>query len=343
MAGGVFSTAKLHAMTIRESATDGSDFTNPDADYRRLFLGEDGQLHVKDSAGAVTDIGSATTADHNHTAAGGDGGDLDAPVIDGYAIFNEEAAPSTPSAGTVAIYAKSDGRIYSKDDAGTEFGPFDAAGGAGGPLLIVDDLALHADGDEFDDDQLPGWTLAGGLALGAEVTAVTTEPYDATCLDVILDTQGARMYKACPGGDFTAYLTWHGITNATSPNDAAGGMMALTFTDTAGTGTGMSVYNDGSAYMWAVASHVYSGSGNVIASSINTGPVPLAASDYPVVYRLAKVGSTITGGISFNGGATWKTNTRSDSTTFTRMGLTRLFSGGAATNTMRVGRFNVVV
>jgi hypothetical protein len=63
MAGGVFSSAKLNGMTIRESATDGSDFTNPDADYRRLFLGEDGQLHVKDSAGAVTDIaGSGNVA-----------------------------------------------------------------------------------------------------------------------------------------------------------------------------------------------------------------------------------------------------------------------------------------
>jgi hypothetical protein len=39
---------------IRESADDGSDFSNPAADYRRLFLGEDGLLKVKDSAGAVT-------------------------------------------------------------------------------------------------------------------------------------------------------------------------------------------------------------------------------------------------------------------------------------------------
>ena len=54
---GLFSAAKLFGMTIRESATDGSDFTNPDADYRRLFLGEDGNLHLKDSAGTVTDIG----------------------------------------------------------------------------------------------------------------------------------------------------------------------------------------------------------------------------------------------------------------------------------------------
>jgi hypothetical protein len=57
---GLFSLEKLFGITIRESANDGSDFTNPDADYRRLFLGEDGQLHVKDSAGAVTDIGTAT-------------------------------------------------------------------------------------------------------------------------------------------------------------------------------------------------------------------------------------------------------------------------------------------
>jgi len=54
MAGGKFSLANLFGITIRESANDGSDFTNPDADYRRLFLGEDGLLHVKDSAGAVT-------------------------------------------------------------------------------------------------------------------------------------------------------------------------------------------------------------------------------------------------------------------------------------------------
>lgn len=51
---GQFSLAELFGMTIRESANDGSDFTNPSADYRRLFLGEDGLLHVKDSSGTVT-------------------------------------------------------------------------------------------------------------------------------------------------------------------------------------------------------------------------------------------------------------------------------------------------
>lgn len=56
-----FSLANLFGITLRESANDGSDFTNPDADYRRVFLGEDGQLHAKDSAGTVTAIGGAVT------------------------------------------------------------------------------------------------------------------------------------------------------------------------------------------------------------------------------------------------------------------------------------------
>lgn len=47
----------IYGIQIRESATDGSDFSNADADYRKLFLGEDGNLHLKDSTGSVTDVG----------------------------------------------------------------------------------------------------------------------------------------------------------------------------------------------------------------------------------------------------------------------------------------------
>ena len=54
-----FSEVPAAGITIRESANDGSDFTNPIADYRRLFLGEDGALHLKSSAGTVTAIGGA--------------------------------------------------------------------------------------------------------------------------------------------------------------------------------------------------------------------------------------------------------------------------------------------
>lgn len=48
-------TTLIYGIHLRESADDGSDFSNAAADYRVLFLGEDGFLHVKDSSGTVTD------------------------------------------------------------------------------------------------------------------------------------------------------------------------------------------------------------------------------------------------------------------------------------------------
>lgn len=50
-------TAHAYGLHIRESANDGSDFANADADYRKLFLGEDGGLWLRDSAGAITQVG----------------------------------------------------------------------------------------------------------------------------------------------------------------------------------------------------------------------------------------------------------------------------------------------
>jgi hypothetical protein len=50
-------TTLIFGLHLRESANDGSDFTNAATDYRIAFLGEDGELHAKDSAGAVTTLG----------------------------------------------------------------------------------------------------------------------------------------------------------------------------------------------------------------------------------------------------------------------------------------------
>lgn len=46
--------------------------------------------------------------------------------------FPEASAPSTPASGNVVLYAKSDGLLYSKDDAGTETLVSGGAGGGGG-------------------------------------------------------------------------------------------------------------------------------------------------------------------------------------------------------------------
>jgi hypothetical protein len=42
------------------------------------------------------------------------------PVIDDYFDLNEESAPSTPASGKVRVYAKTDNKLYLKDDLGTE-------------------------------------------------------------------------------------------------------------------------------------------------------------------------------------------------------------------------------
>ena len=40
--------------------------------------------------------------------------------LSGYVDFQESASPGTPASGSVLLYAKADGFLYSKDDAGTE-------------------------------------------------------------------------------------------------------------------------------------------------------------------------------------------------------------------------------
>lgn len=49
----------IPSLTLEEIASDGSTLTNPAADHRKLFIGEDGLFHLKDSAGAVTTLSYA--------------------------------------------------------------------------------------------------------------------------------------------------------------------------------------------------------------------------------------------------------------------------------------------
>lgn len=144
---GLFSLANLFGITLRESANDGSDFTNPDADYRRVFLGEDGALHAKDSAGTVTTLG----------------GLADQGTIT-YLDATEAAAPSSPAAGKVRLYAKSDGLLYSKDDAGVETVVTGGGGGGGGNVgnvlsVVPDAVNLHTSSGNFAPAADTAWAM----------------------------------------------------------------------------------------------------------------------------------------------------------------------------------------
>lgn len=62
--------------------------------------------------------------------------------VGGTLSMAEQAAPSTPASGTVVIYPKADGLIYSKDDAGTETQL--GGGGSGTTLGVVMGMMAHS-------------------------------------------------------------------------------------------------------------------------------------------------------------------------------------------------------
>lgn len=62
--------------------------------------------------------------------------------------MKEAAAPSTPASGYGYLYAKADGKLYFKDDAGTEYDLTGGGGGGGGDLAVIDDVLLS--GDQVD-------------------------------------------------------------------------------------------------------------------------------------------------------------------------------------------------
>lgn len=75
----------------------------------------------------------------------------------------EVAAPATPASGTVAVYAKTDGLLYSKDDAGVET----LVSGAGGTITVPHVvMAPTASGVQGSSSSLgPGWQVPTGAAL----------------------------------------------------------------------------------------------------------------------------------------------------------------------------------
>jgi hypothetical protein len=115
------------SLLVQEAANDGSDFGNPSADYRRLFLGEDGALHLKDSAGTVTAVGGSVAADAIWDAAGdlavGSGANTAARLAAGAAggVLAMGNGAVIWNAGTSFPASKATGDRYWRTDLGMEF------------------------------------------------------------------------------------------------------------------------------------------------------------------------------------------------------------------------------
>jgi hypothetical protein len=215
--------------------------------------------------------------------------------------------------------------------------PFEATGGAG-PLMAIDDVALHADGDEFDDDTLAAWT-----SVGVTATAVTTEVYDNTCLDLAFSDHNKYIWKTITVSDnIEISLTIHGFDRSDNHcQTATGEAMGVFFSNDAGTGICCFPYYDNGIYLWGLSSYGLGSSPVVVTSPWCLTLASVRTANATFVIKLKKVGSTITGSWSDDGGATWKTNTSTDSTSLTRMGIIAAYDNSVPSPVLRVGRFNV--
>ena len=120
------------------------------------------------------------TLDHNHTASG-DGGYLTNDVHDGYSVYEVIAAPSTPSAGSIRLYAKDKvgtAELFYKNSAGVERDlSLLASGSSGGGSttytstvgnepttgLATGDLYLESNGLALERYTTSGWGRWGPI------------------------------------------------------------------------------------------------------------------------------------------------------------------------------------
>lgn len=152
----------------------------------------------------------------------------------------EGAAAATPSSGKVTIYAKTDGKVYSKDDAGTET----ELGASSGGISDGDkgDVTVSSSGTVWtvDNDAISNAKLANmdTATIKGRTTAGTGDPEDLTA------TQATALLNAMVGDSGS------GGTKGLVPAPAAGDAAAQKFLKADGT--------------WAVAS----GGGSVATDAI---------------------------------------------------------------------------
>lgn len=173
-------------------------------------------------------------------------------------LFLEGAAPSTPAANTVRLYAKSDGLLYSKDDAGTET----VVSGGGSGLTDGDkgDITVSGSGAT--------WTVDAGA-----ITYAKLQDISATKRVLGRNTAGAGDAEEVT---FSQFLDWVGSA-------AQGDILYRNATDwvrlAAGTsGHYLQTQGAGANPQWAAAS----GSGTVTSVDMSGGTTGLTFSGGPI-------------------------------------------------------------
>ena len=176
---------------------EGSAPSSPAAGDQRLYIDTaDHKLKRKNSGGSVTTIeGSAGLADEG---------------VFTYLDATDGSAPADPSSGYARIYSKS-GRIYSRDSGGTEYGPFDAAGGGGvTPSGYTDYITAEEDLLYYWPlNEAAGSTTFNEILGGTDMTATGTPPAGGPPLAKDYDTGGSVGINMLTGAYVSrAAITW---------------------------------------------------------------------------------------------------------------------------------------
>lgn len=117
------------------------------------------------------------------------------PTIDDYLLINEEAAPSTPASGKVAVYAKTDKKLYTKDSAGTET---QVGAGGSGELNLID-----------NPSDANNWSSTGWSSAAATTTTAGDLP-----LAGIIDTAIKITSDTSAGTEAAEYVSYSFTTPA---------------------------------------------------------------------------------------------------------------------------------
>lgn len=192
----------------------------------------DGSNNIDLTTGGVTGSGINSVAEDLSPQLGGD---LDAQSFEinelDRLILNEGGTTTTPGANTVSIYAKADGLIYSKDDAGSE--TLMSGGAAATTLTGLSDVAV---GGLLDD--LNGLSPGAGQIIRTDSTSGGT-----TSFTDFFGTNNNIEYTWSPGGTATSdqHLITRGYTGSTTEQLVASFQADSTSPGGVGNGGGISM------------------------------------------------------------------------------------------------------
>lgn len=342
----------IYGLQVRESADDGSDFANPDADYRLVFLGEDGKLHAKDSSGTVTSLGGTGLVDpmttrgdiiirdsSNATArlAKGSAGRVltsdgtDVAWGNGPLTTKGDLIVGGASGALSRLGVGTDGHVLTLDS-GQSLGVKWAAasGGSSDTRPYLSRLALHGTyGDDFTGASLDAkWTQRGSA------THVFQDG-DATWLRMVHSTGGSELIRQnAPAGDFEIVVAFSLYHSSLTNNNMVGPFIV----DSSGNGVMCTHYwNANNPFLGVLSTWGYS-SAPVTLSGATTEYAWMA----PLWMGLKKSGTNYSFRYSHNG-EVWSPYSSTSSQSFTPayIGFGR-HNGGTANDISTIDVFNVI-